>query len=203
MANGRNLPGVDPVAKRVWRNTQILCSLRNPEVIRQFFHFGAPRFTHPRFPKNAQTLPTLPRIVNLASLDRGREGYSGVQKCGFHAIVSAIWTSIAELEISGRSRRTMSRDNDSKRIACRTTIRGSLAGSSQFGVDWATPFKCVNMFNAGAVASSVSYVGYSSIQPPVFLLIPQRQRFPVACNLGSGKPLGTAELGVQSVVSDQ
>jgi|GEM_PF-4144065 len=31
----------------------------------------------------------------------------------------------------------------------------------------------------------------------------QRQRFPVACNLGSGKPLGAAELGVQSVVSCQ
>src|SRR5687767_1419823 len=49
MANGGNLPSVDPIAKRVWRNAQILSGLGDSEEIRQLCHFGAPRFVRPRF----------------------------------------------------------------------------------------------------------------------------------------------------------
>lgn len=43
MANGRDLPGIDPIAERVRRNSQTFGGFGYAEVVPQFFHFGAPR----------------------------------------------------------------------------------------------------------------------------------------------------------------
>ena len=42
MTNGYDFPGINPIAKSIWRNTQVLSGLGNSEVDRQLFHFGAP-----------------------------------------------------------------------------------------------------------------------------------------------------------------
>jgi len=61
MPNRYDLCGVDPVAKRIWRNPQMLGRLRDSKVIRQLFHFDAPRSVIPA--SNRDNITNLTKLL--------------------------------------------------------------------------------------------------------------------------------------------
>lgn len=74
MTSSCDLASVDPVAERIWRNAQVLSSLRNSEVNRQFFHFGTPHLGDLRFKQEIYALQTLPKFVMFANDLTANEG---------------------------------------------------------------------------------------------------------------------------------